>query len=116
MKGTTLYSLIAAVAGLAPAFFLVGPAVFADGGAGERLAIVGLMAVVYALLGALAGYLSGAWQPGIWLAVPAVLIAAVLGEWGWVLTGVAATAVGASTGGAYCGARLKGRRRSHRRR
>jgi len=86
------------------------------GGAGERLAIVGLMAVVYALLGALAGYLSGAWQPGIWLAVPAVLIAAVLGEWGWVLTGVAATAVGASTGGAYCGARLKGRRRSHRRR
>ncbi|HWI53173.1 MAG TPA: hypothetical protein VNT01_13615 [Symbiobacteriaceae bacterium] len=105
----------AAVAGVLPAFFLVFQSVFTDSSsAGERTVALGLIALVYGLLGALFGYFTRSWQSGLWLGVPAVMLVGLYSvrEPQQLLLHVATVAVALLAG--WAGARLTagaGRRR-----
>lgn len=106
MKRGFYYSA-AVLVGLLPALFLIGPAVYADGSTGERLAVLGAAALAYGLLGAGSGYLTRAWQMGLWLSLPALLVTVALGDSAVLVVASAFTAVGASVGGAHTGVRLR---------
>lgn len=100
----------AVVVGVLPAILLVGPLVYADGSTGERLSVLGAAGLVYALLGAAGGYLTGAWQTGLWLSVPGLLVAVALGDAPALVAASAAVAVSAAAGGAQAGASLRTRK------
>jgi len=103
----------AAAAGLLPAFFLVFQSVFTDSSSmRERAVALGLIALVYSLLGALFGYFTRSWQSGLWLSVPAVMLVGLYSvrEPQQLLLHVATVAVALVAG--WGGARLAaGRRR-----
>lgn len=94
------------VAGAVAGFFLAGPLVFADGAIGERIATLGVAAVVYLVLGALAGWWLRTWRAGLWLAAPGVVVALALGE-AWSLIGATmGVLLVSAAGGAWAGARV----------
>ncbi len=109
MNSARIKGLVLAFAGLVPAFFLVGPLVFADGSSGERALSLLIAAAIYVMLGAAAGYWMGRWGAGLWLGLPAVIVALRLGEMEALslLTGCAVA--GAACLGAWGGARIRGK-------
>jgi hypothetical protein len=102
-----LWSFVFLVAGALPGTFLVGPIVFADGPMRERLIGVAIAAVVYLLLGLLMGWLSRSKIGGVWLALPGVAVAFLLGEDLFLVLLVLAGVLPASILGVYLGARLR---------
>ncbi|MDF2630152.1 MAG: hypothetical protein K0R39_3983 [Symbiobacteriaceae bacterium] len=75
------------LAGAVAGFFLAGPVVFADSTMSERVSVLGVAAVVYMGLGALAGWWLRTWTAGVWLAAPGVAVALLLGE-AWAVIGM----------------------------
>ena len=69
--------ILAVLAGIPPAFFLVFNALFSDGGsAPERLLSFSLVIVTYGALGLVFSFFrpKPSWQWGIWLSIPAFII------------------------------------------
>ena len=110
--------LLAVLAGIPPAFFLVFNALFSDGGsAPERLLSFSLVIVTYGALGLVFSFFrpKPSWQWGIWLSIPAFII---VGWYSFRETGnlslhllylVAATTPACSA--AFIGKRLSAKRR-----
>ena len=71
-------ALIALMVGIIPAFFGVGPTVFADGPWSERRITILIVLLVYGVLGLLGGRLFSAWAWGVWLSIPAIAIVLLL--------------------------------------
>ena len=74
---TVLRNLLLFSVGFAPALFLVGPLLFADGGMAERAFLYALTILVYLLLGFVVGLV---WPPqplsgAVWLPLAGVLVA-----------------------------------------
>ncbi len=121
--------LLPLAVGLAPALFLVGPLVFADGEMAERAFLYALTVLAYVLLGFVVGLV---WPEkplarALWLPLPGVLVS-VLFLYGEVrelsgvvlIAGLLAPAVLGALLGALAGARVRrrngrGQRRSWRR-
>lgn len=99
--------LVGAVTG----FFLAGPLVFADGAMAERVLMLGVISGIYLGLGVVFGWWAGHYLGGLLLALPALPVALVLGEFGPFagVTGLLLLSAG-GLGGAL-GARLKARRK-----
>jgi hypothetical protein len=110
--------VIAFLVGILPAFFIVFNAIFSDVfSTADRVMTFLLVAVAYTALGALFGFFApmAAWQVGLWLSLPAILIVAWYstrepGQWLLHLTYLILTLAFASLG-AYVGSRLGERRR-----
>jgi len=115
---TTLIAVACFLAGAVPAFFLGGPAFFADGPFAERLVALAIYAIAVLLLGLAAGWFwpGRARVTGNALAVPVLPVVVLLTE--WAKTDMAALSVGFTLAGFTCGlagavlgARLRGRTR-----
>lgn len=98
------------LAGAVAGFFLAGPIVFADGAMGERIATLGVAAVVYLLLGGLSGWWLRTWRAGVWLAAPGMVVALALGE-AWPIIGMTmGVLLISASAGAWAGTRVAMRR------
>lgn len=102
--GVTL--LVGAVAG----FFTAGPLVFADGSMGGRIATMGLVALIYLLLGAIAGRWLRSWTAGLLLAAPGMAVALVMGDKGFIVALTMSVLLIAAVASARVGARWGTRR------
>lgn len=109
----------AAVAGTALALFTAGPALFADGPMGERVAVLAVALASYAALGvALGAAVPVAWKwSGIALAAPVIPVVAFFSEdplssasWAGIVFGFLLGVPAAALAGALAGARIRARR------
>lgn len=71
--------LLAIFTGITLGFFGVFASVFADGGISERLIVIGIVLLIYAVLGALWGAALPiySWQWGLFLGLPGVFLLAI---------------------------------------
>ena len=106
---------LALVVGGFSAFFVIGPALFADGGAGERMLVLGLSVPVFGAIGAALGLVAPwAWRStGILLAVPLVAVGVLFGLETPVLAALFVLSdAAAAVFGSWGGARMRLRKRT----